>query len=80
MAGGLFMIFGSSVRLTIGCSQPPPASPFLHRPEESSEGVAGGAVLASNGDLGHPSMIYMRKHLALLGDLLVSPWSMRYQV
>ncbi len=57
-AAGLLKIFGSSVRLTIGCSHPPPTSPFVHRPEESGEGVAGGAVLASNGDLGHHLMIY----------------------
>lgn len=69
------MIFGSSVRLTIGCSQPPPASPFLHRPEESSEGVAGDAVLASNGDLGHPSMIYMVSESSLMLQFFPCPVS-----
>lgn len=74
-AAGLFKIFGSSVRLTIGCSHPPPTSPFGHRLEESGEGVAGDAVLASNGDLGHPSMIYMVSESSLMLQFFPCPVS-----
>lgn len=65
----------TSVCLTIGCSHPPPTSPFVHRPEESGEGVAGGAVLASNGDLGHSLMIYMVSESSLMLQFFPCPVS-----